>query len=49
MKNSQIEENLSLIRQTLELPGWVELIPFSAETGVGKDELIGAVNAMLQV
>lgn len=40
LKNSQIEENLSLIRQTLELPGWVELIPFSAEKGDGKERLL---------
>ena len=37
LKNSQI---LSLIRQTLELPGWVELIPFSAEKGDGKERLL---------
>ena len=40
LKKSQIEENLSLIRQTLELPGWVELIPFSAEKGDGKERLL---------
>ena len=40
LKKSQIEENLSLIRQTLELPDWVELIPFSAEKGDGKERLL---------
>lgn len=49
LKKSEIEPNLARIRDTLCPEGEARVIPFSAETGVGKDELIGAVNAMLQV
>lgn len=46
LKKSQIEPALELIRQTLELTEEDILIPFSAEKGVGKDELLGVlVNA----
>ena len=49
LKKSEIEPNLQRIRDTLCPDGEARVIPFSAETGVGKDELIGAINAMLQV
>ena len=46
LKKSQIEPALELIEQTLELTEEDILIPFSAEKGVGKDELLGVlVNA----
>ena len=46
LKKSQIEPAIELIRQTLELTEEDILIPFSAEKGVGKDELLGVlVNA----
>ena len=46
LKKSQIEPALELIQQTLELTEEDILIPFSAEKGVGKDELLGVlVNA----
>ena len=40
VKKSQIESNLQTIRQDLELPEDCPLIPFSAEKGTGRDELI---------
>ena len=40
VKKSQIEGNLAVIRQDLELPETCPVIPFSAEKGDGKDELI---------
>ena len=40
VKKSQIEGNLQVIRQDLELPEDCPIIPFSAEKGDGKNELI---------
>ena len=40
LKKSEIEPNLQTIREDLELPEDCQLIPFSAEKGTGKDELI---------
>ena len=40
LKKSQIEPNLKVIREDLELPENCPLIPFSAEKGTGKDELV---------
>lgn len=40
VKKSQIEGNLAVIRQDLELSETCPVIPFSAEKGDGKDELI---------
>ena len=40
LKKSQVEPALALIRETLELTESDLLIPFSAEKGDGKDELI---------
>ena len=40
VKPSQLNGNLQTIREDLELPEDVILIPFSAEKGTGKDELI---------
>ena len=44
LKKSQVEPALALIRETLELTEEDILIPFSAEKGMGKDELIGLLN-----
>lgn len=41
LKKSQVEPALQLIRETLELTDEDILVPFSAEKGNGKDELIG--------
>ena len=44
LKKSQVEPALALIRETLELTDEDILIPFSAEKGIGKEELIGLLN-----
>ena len=43
LKKSEIEPNLALIRETLELPESIKILPFSAEKGTGKDELMGEI------
>ena len=43
LKKSEIEPNMALIRQTLELPQDVVLIPFSAEKGDGREELVAQI------
>ena len=40
LKKSELEPNLVTIRQDLELPEGTPIIPFSAEKGNGKDELV---------
>lgn len=40
LKKSEIEPNLKTIRQDLNLPDSCPVIPFSAEKGTGKDDLI---------
>ncbi len=40
LKKSELEPNLRTIREDLELPEQVQIIPFSAEKGNGKDELV---------
>ncbi len=45
LKKREIEPNLALIRETLELDESVLLIPFSAEKGDGREELLRAVLA----
>ena len=43
VKKSEIEGNLHIIRETLSLDESVRLIPFSAESGVGREELLAAI------
>lgn len=43
LKKSEIEPNMTLIRETLELPETVKLIPFSAEKGSGREELLRVI------
>ena len=43
LKKSEIEPNLACIRETLTLPETVELIPFSAENGLGREALLRAL------
>lgn len=40
VKKSQIEGNMEVIRQDLELPDSCPVVPFSAEKGTGRDELV---------
>lgn len=43
VKKSLIGSNLEVIRQDLELPDSCRIIPFSAEKGTGREELIGMI------
>ncbi|NCB29358.1 MAG: YihA family ribosome biogenesis GTP-binding protein [Clostridia bacterium] len=43
IKKSEREANLNLIRQTLMLPVNVQIIPFSAEKGDGRDEVLAMI------
>lgn len=43
LKKSEIAPNMALIRETLSLPENVGVIPFSAETGAGRDALLGEI------
>ena len=43
LKKSEIEPNLALIRETLDLSNTVKVIPFSAEKGTGREELLGVI------
>jgi len=43
LKKSEIEGNLQRIRETLELPETVPVIPFSAEKGDGKQALLDLI------
>jgi len=43
LKKSEIENNISLIRETLGLNGEIPLIPFSAEKGQGREELFSQI------
>ena len=43
LKKSEVAPNLAQIRETLELGEEVPVIPFSAEKGTGKEELLGVI------
>ncbi len=43
LKKSEIEPNMQRIRETLELDESVKVIPFSAEKGNGKEELLSKI------
>lgn len=45
LKKSEIEGNIQRVREVLELPDTVPVIPFSAEKGTGKQELIDLILA----
>lgn len=45
LKKSEIEPNLQTIRQDLNLPDTCPVIPFSAEKGTGKDDLVKQILA----
>ncbi|MBR2934549.1 MAG: YihA family ribosome biogenesis GTP-binding protein [Oscillospiraceae bacterium] len=48
LKKSEIEPNLQQIRLTLELDEDVKLIPFSAEKGTGRQELLNEIFAHVE-
>ena len=43
LKKSQVEGNMAVIRETLGLPDDVEVLPFSAEKGTGREELVARI------
>ena len=47
LKKSEVEPNLQLIRETLQLPETVPLIPFSAEKGQGRETLMAELTKLL--
>ena len=48
LKKSEIEPNLQTIREDLELPEGCIVIPFSAEKGTGKDELVKLIHSAVK-
>lgn len=46
LKKNEIEPNLQRIWDTMELPNTAALIPFSAEKGIGKTELLSAIEQL---
>ena len=48
VKKSEILSNLNTIRQDLDLPDDCLIIPFSAEKGVGRDELVKCVMSAVE-
>ena len=48
LKKSEVEGNLQRIRETLELEEETPLIPFSAEKGTGKEELLRIIFSSVQ-
>ena len=47
LKKSEYEPNMLLIRETLELPEDVPVIPFSAEKGEGRDRLMSKITELI--
>lgn len=47
LKKSELEPNLSRIRETLELDDTTPVVPFSAEKGIGRQELVQHILAAL--
>ena len=43
LKKSEIESNMAAIRETLGIDEYTMLLPFSAETGMGRNILIGEI------
>ena len=43
LRRSEVEPNLRLIRETLSLPETIDVIPFSAEKGTGREELLSRI------
>lgn len=48
LKKSEVEPNLARIRDTLSLDTDTALIPFSAESGQGKTELLAAISRVVE-
>lgn len=48
VKNSQIASNLEIIRKDMGLPENCKVIPFSAEKGTGREELVQVILSAIQ-
>ena len=48
LKKSELAPNLAIIREDLELPEGTPIIPFSAEKGNGRDELVKQILAAVK-
>ena len=48
LKKSEIEPNMHRIRETLQLSADTVLLPFSAEKGTGRGDLVGAILAAVE-
>ncbi len=48
LKKSELAPNLAVIREDLELPDSVPVIPFSAEKGDGRDELVKHILSVVE-
>ena len=48
LKKKEVEPNLQLIRETLELDETMPLVPFSAEKGDGKTEVLSLIQQICQ-
>lgn len=48
IKRSQVEKQLKLLRTSLKLPSGTRIIPFSAETKQGREEIWNCIEALLQ-
>ena len=48
LKKSELEPNLVTIREDLELPENCPIIPFSAEKGNGRDELVRLILSIVE-
>ena len=48
VKKSQIEGNLQTIREDLELPENCPVIPFSAEKGIGREDLVKLIFSVVE-
>lgn len=48
LKKSEIEPNLQRIKEDLELPDECCVVPFSAEKGIGRDELVNIILSVVK-
>lgn len=49
VKKSQILTNLEVIRQDLDLPDTCPVVPFSAEKGTGREELVHIITSSVEI
>jgi GTP-binding protein len=48
IKRSQIRSSLQLIRKTLGAPDEITIVPFSAQTKQGRDEIYGILDRIVE-